>query len=145
MKLWTNLCELPSQEQIDSQKVLRLSLIWIIAFFVLLRGLALLQFLIDLDYSEVNTVKLIQFVFMRFLFLGLLAYLMYQVWYKPHRFTLLFIGSLSFISLWKNHDLVSVFSACIVLALVSRLYAQLYALANKELPTKPSEEPPTGA
>jgi hypothetical protein len=145
MSALQKLLVIPDQKLIDSQKFLRLFLIWIIGFFALMRTLAMAQFLIDLDYSEVNAVKLTQFVFVRTIIILIMAYFMYLIWLKPHRLALGLIALFSFLSLWNNQDLVSLFSACVVLGLVLRLYSKLYLPVEAQEAVAPPQglEPPT--
>jgi drug/metabolite transporter (DMT)-like permease len=115
-----------SQETRESSKILRLSLVWILSFFAVIRAFALLQFLVDLDYSEIETVYLVRFVFERIAILTFLTLLIYCIWQRPSRGLVCLLIGLSFFTLWGNTDYISVFSASVVLSLSSLLYVKLF-------------------
>jgi hypothetical protein len=132
MGLWTKLRALPSAALLEKSKIFTIILVWVLGFIVLVRGLALIQFLLDLDYSEVNMVRLIQFVFLKILILSLLAYYMYLLWRRPHRLALGFLILFCIAGLYQYRDLVSVFSSLSIGIITFLLYLKLY-VSSKEL------------
>jgi hypothetical protein len=130
MGVWTKLKALPPAALIEKSKIFTIILIWVLGFIVLVRGLALIQFLLDLDYSEVNMVRLIQFVFVKSLILVFLAYYMHLLWRRPHRLALGFLILFCVGSLYQYRDLVSVFSSLSIGAITFLLYLKLYVTAN---------------
>ncbi len=130
MGIWTKLRALPSAALVEKSRIFTIILIWVLGFIVLVRGLALIQFLLDLDYSEVNMVRLIQFVFLKILILSFLGYYMRLLWLRPHRLALGFLILFCVISLYQYRDLVSVFSSLSIGIITFLLYLKLYASAN---------------
>ena len=130
MSVWTKLRSLPSAALIEKSKMFTIILIWVLGFIVLVRGLALVQFLLDLDYSEVNMVRLIQFVFIKILILGFLVFYMRLLWRRPHRLALGFLILFCIGSLYQYRDLVSVFSSLSIGTITFLLYLKLYVTAN---------------
>ncbi len=125
-KFFHSLLIVPPQEIKDATKTLRLVLAWILSFFALIQTFAVLQFLVDLDYSETNPVRLSRFIFARFCILMFLLFMIYWVWQKPRRILFCLLMALSFLTLWNNTDYISVFSASLVLALSTLLYVSLF-------------------
>lgn len=125
-KLLANLFVIPSQELKEQTKNLRLFLVWILSFFTLIRAFALLQFLADLDYSEISPVHLSRFIFVRVAILSFLVFLIYWIWQKPRRILFQLLMVLSFFTLWDNTDYISVFSASLVFAVSLRIYVSLF-------------------
>jgi hypothetical protein len=122
------LFELPSKESIEAQRFTRLALLWLFAFVVVIRTLALMQFLLDLDYSEINSVKLTQFVFIQTTLICLLIYLMTLIWNRPHKMLLGTLLALCGYSLYHQADIVAFFSALAVIGLTLRLYLGLFPM-----------------
>jgi hypothetical protein len=132
MEKLKNLRILPSAEQIEKAKTFTVLLVWVLGFITIVRGLALVQFLIDLDYSEVNMVRLIQFVFLKLLILCFLIYYMRLLWIRPHRLALGFLLFFCVVSLYQYRDLVSVFSSLTIGVIAFLLYLKLYITKNEE-------------
>lgn len=117
---------IPSLEVQEKTKNLRLFMVWILSFFTLIRSFALLQFLTDLDYSEISPVHLSRFICVRLSILIFLGFLIYWIWKKPRRILFQLLVVLSFFTLWNNMDYISVFSASLVLAMSLRIYVSLF-------------------
>ncbi len=126
MGIWTKLRALPSAALIEKSRLFTMILVWVLGFIVIIRGLALVQFLLDLDYSEVNMVRLIQFVFLKILILSFLGYYMRLLWRRPHRLALGFLIFFCVASLYQYRDLVSVFSSLSIGVITFLLYLKLY-------------------
>ncbi len=120
------LFELPSKESIEAQRFTRLALLWLFAFVVVIRTLALMQFLLDLDYSEINSVKLTQFVFIQTTIICFLIYLLALIWNRPHKMLLGTLLALCVFSLYQQADLFVFLSASAVIGLTLKLYLGLY-------------------
>jgi hypothetical protein len=131
MGIWIKLRALPSAARIEKAKILTIILIWVLGFIVLVRGLALVQFLLDLDYSEVSMVRLIQFVFLKILILSFFGFYIHLLWRRPHRLALGFLVLLCVVSLYQYRDLVSVFSSLSIGIITFLLYLKLYVSANE--------------
>lgn len=126
MMSWSQFFQAPPAPLMEKQRSVRLVLAWVFAFVVVVRSLALVQFLMDLDYSEVNSVRLIQFVFVQATFICFLSYFLIVMWRRPHRFVLWTLFCLCAFSLYRQQDLVSVISALTVGGLGVYLYRGLY-------------------
>lgn len=120
------LLEPPAIEHIEAQRFSRLALVWLFAFVIVVRSLALMQFLLDLDYSEVNAVKLTQFVFVQSSVLCFLIYLTALIWSRPHRLLLGSLLALCAFSLYLQADIVSFLSSLVVIGFTIRLALGLY-------------------
>ncbi len=129
---WNKLRVLPPAAQINQLRTFSATLVGVLGFIVVVRGLALVQFLVDLDYSEVNQVRLIQFVFLKIIIFGFLIYYMRLLWTRPHRLALFFLIFLCMLSLYHYRDVVSVFSSVTIGAVTFLLYLKLYPKKNEE-------------
>jgi hypothetical protein len=136
MKTWGKLLALPQADQIQKFKTFAAILVWILGFIVAVRGLALVQFLMELDYSEVNLVRLIQFVFLKLLILCFFLYYMRLIWTRPHRLALLFLMFLCVVSLYQYRDLVSLFSSITIGIIAFLLYLKLHIVRREPLAIK---------
>lgn len=126
MGKFKTLWSLPPAVEIKKLRTMLAILTWVMGFIVVVRGLALLQFLMDLDYSEVNLVRLIQFVFLKLLILCFLVYYMRLLWMRPHRMALGFLIFLCLLSLYFYQDLVSVFSSLTIGVIAFLIYLKLH-------------------
>ena len=140
MTNWQKLWALPPKALIEKARVFTVLLVWVLGFILMVRGLALIQFLMDLDYSEVNKVRLTQFVFLKILILCFLAYYMRLLWVRPHRLALAFLIVFCVFSLYQYRDLVSVFSSLTIGSITLLLYLKLHVATRDEKVALPSQE-----
>lgn len=123
------LYQLPSADVLEKQRFTRLLLLWVLSFVAVVRSFALIQFLLSLDYSEVNSVRLTQFIFVQSIFICFLIYFLTLLWRRPHRQALWTLFGLCAVSLYRQQDLVSMLCAVTVGGLGVHLYRSLYRLS----------------
>lgn len=123
---------LPSSEALEKNKFLRLFLSWFLCFLILIRALVLAHFLAELDYTEINPVKLTQYIFAQIAVLVFVLYLTSVVWRRPHKSALLSLLAICILSVIRSQDIVSVISAAVVFGCVFFLYRGLHFAASTQ-------------
>ncbi len=120
------LYQIPPAALMEKQRFPRLLLLWVLSFVAVVRSFALIQFLLSLDYSEVHSVRLTQFIFIQTSFICFLVYFLNLMWRRPHRFALWTLFALCAVSLYRQQDVVSVLCAITVGGLGVQLYRAFY-------------------
>lgn len=127
---------LPSPEVLEKHRSLRLLLAWFLCFLILIRALVLTHFLSELDFSEINPVKLTQYIFAQMAVLLFVIYLTNMVWRRPHKLGLFSLFVLCIFSVIRSQDIISVASAAVVFVCVVLLLRGLYLTASAPVEEK---------
>lgn len=135
-KLRSYFFSVPAPETLEKHKFLRLFLSWFLCFLLLIRALVLTQFLLELDYSEINPVKLTQYIFAQTAVLIFVIYLTMVVWRRPHKWGLFVLLAICILSVIRSQDVISVASATIVSGCVLLLYRNLHFVAAAQIDEK---------
>jgi hypothetical protein len=111
---------------VQKNKVIYFLLLWLLGFFIVVRFIALFHFLSQLDYSEVNTNKLIIYLCIQAAPPLLLSYFLRLLYLRPHKAALSVLAGLSLLGYIHWEDPVVFTATSLLLLLIGTLYFRLY-------------------